>query len=293
MWHKNVRTVCSYLLIITALACAKEKVQVSEKENTYYKIPQGNAPYDQQVVDWYNKYGTYVLYQYPKSEYEYAIIGYYGLNMEHPADKTALPAVMNFIQQYWFDFYPEDFLKKYLPRKILLGGILQYDAGNNTKPDTLANPIAGFNFIMLPGLDANFPKQLEKERRIWKASLNSLFFSTLFYGTTEEIKAKLPLPEAFFQVSKYQQLKASVNNLYDNGYLAPDPSDPTKIPSPKNDLKNYLYIMCRYSEEELEKNYFSEKFDKKGLIRKKHQLLRKYIKDNWNVDLQNIGNKQN
>lgn len=280
------------LMIIASPACKKEKVQVSEKENTYYKIPQGNAPYDQQVVNWYNKYGTYVLYRYPKSEYEYAIIGYYGLNMLGPADTAALPTVMNFIQKYWFDFYPDEFLKKYLPRKILLAGVMQYEAGNNAQPVTLSTPLAGFNFMMLPGLDTTFVKQMNKRQLDWKAGVNSLFFSTLFYGTTDEIKAKLALPDEFFQVSKYEQIKVTTYNLYDNGYLATDPNDKTKIPSQKDDLKNYLYIMCSYSEKELETGFFAPKWDRKGLIRKKHQLLRKFIKDNWQIDLQAIGNKK-
>lgn len=67
---KTIYNKINYCAAIIILLCVMSACGYSEDELTpsgdalTYKLPQGNNDYDQTIVDYYNKYGTYILYKY-------------------------------------------------------------------------------------------------------------------------------------------------------------------------------------------------------------------------------------
>ena len=61
----------AYLLLGVALlaGCNEEDDIVPRTENeVFYQLPQGDHDYDDKIVDYYNKYGFYILYEFEKKD---------------------------------------------------------------------------------------------------------------------------------------------------------------------------------------------------------------------------------
>ncbi len=122
---QNILRIAACSLVITAGACKKEETLTKTEDNRLYHLPQGNQPYDQEIMDFYKEYNVVILYKFSALDFSYSPNG------PNPPYVTATPAEpgqvkesLDFLHEQWFNLYSKSFLKQALPFKILLASDL-------------------------------------------------------------------------------------------------------------------------------------------------------------------------
>ena len=299
--------ICITVLI---LSCRKDNnpPQVSEKSDTRYQLPQGNASFDNDILKFFQQYDTYILYKFSDIDFNYQI----SFNLAAPpvgtqsptigpvvlrgGDSIAIQSALDFMNQYWFPFYPEDFKKKYLPQKILLAGLVYNTRWNNTtkiydtpRVNPYIIPIEGVDHITLPKIDTAFNTYPLASKLLLKAQLNRIFLKHLMYPVISSIPAQVPLPAEFFKLSDYSLGSIKTEQKYKYGF---DTLIGGAAPPPMVDILAFLDTICAKPKARLDAYMLNPKVDSLGVTRKKYELLVNYFKTNYNVDIQAIGNKQ-
>ena len=292
-------------------ACNKDKnpPEVSRKSDVRYQLPQGNAAFDAAIVDYFNKYNTYILYRFSDVDFNYQ----FSYNLSSPpvgnstnyvlgpavvrgGDSIAIQSALDFMEQYWFTFYPEDFKKKYLPQKILLAAATyntRYTAATKIYDTPRVNPITvpieGVDHITLPKIDTAFNTYPLASKILLKAQLNKIFLKHLMYPPISTMPAVIAQPTDFFKVSDYTVGSLTKANMYRYGY---DTVVSGKAPSNYVDLLAFLDTICTKPKTALDAYMLNPSVDVLGLTKRKYDLLVNFFK-NYGVDIQAIGNKQN
>ena len=185
-----------------------------------YQLPQGNAPFDPYIVDFFKQYDTYILYKFSSIDFNYHFSydlasppvgngnGKVGPVVVRTADSIGIQPAINFMQEYWFNFYPEEFKKRYLPQKILLAAEMFNTRWNGTtrvydtpRVNQIIIPVEGVDHITLPRIDAAFGSLPLADKLTLKGHLNRVFLKHLMYPLVSTVPALLPEPTAFFKVS--------------------------------------------------------------------------------------------
>jgi len=292
-------------------ACNKDKnpPEVSQKSGTRYQLPQGNASFDATILDFYKKYNTYILYKFSDVDFNYQ----FSYNLATPpvggstayvtgpvvmrgGDSIAIQSALDFMDQYWFSFYPEDFKRKYLPQKILLAGVIyntRYTSATKIYDTPRVNPfivpIEGVDHITLPKIDTAFNTYPLASKILLKAQLNRIFIKHLMYPPISTMPAVIAQPTDFFKVSDYTVGSLTKANMYRYGY---DTVVAGKAPSSYVDLLAFLDTICTKPKTALDAYMLNPSVDVLGLTKRKYDLLVNFFK-NYGVDIQAIGDKQN
>ncbi|ASZ09712.1 hypothetical protein KTO58_27415 [Chitinophaga pendula] len=278
-----------FALLLALFACKKEMpVTPAPGPATFYPMPQGNAPYDEIIFNWYKRYGSYILYKYEERDYRYGLTGYYTY-VARPIEPEMLPAAVDLLGEYWFGFYSDSFLKKYLPFKILLADRAWDEDSEDTVYNAFEVPIRGHDFLLLPKLDRSILKMTPAERNTFKIDLNMAFAYWLIFSTNGEFMKDLPVD--FFNSSPYHRTDITSANKYDYGFLLSPGFQ--QAPTPQYDLLSYLTLIFTYRKADIETIFFNRQTDKNGLVRKKYMLLATYFKDKYGMNIQAIGDKRN
>ncbi|WAC41045.1 hypothetical protein [Pedobacter sp. SL55] len=120
------------LALVGTSSCKKEKevLQPSDIDVTY-NVPQGSNAFDQTIVNYYEKYGSYLLYKFNERDAYWTPTGWkkpvvsaagnwsVGADLI-AAEESAIPAQLDLLDKSLFILYPQSFLKQFLPVKILL-----------------------------------------------------------------------------------------------------------------------------------------------------------------------------
>ncbi len=311
---KNICIALSAFLAFSILliACRKENnpVVISEKKEQRFQLPQGNSSFDATIMDYYKRFDTYILYKFTDIDFSYN----FSYNLAQPpvgninaktgpvlmrcGDSIAIQSALDFMEQYWFSFYPESFKKRYLPSKIMLAGLIYNTTWNGTtriydtpRVNPVTIPIEGADHITLPKIDTAFNTYSLSNKLLLKAQLNKTFLKHLMYPMVSTMPALVPLPDQFFKVSDYSLGILNNSNKYKYGFLTVYAGN--RSPEPMTDMLNYLDTICAKPKAALDAYMLNPKVDSLGLTKKKYDLLVNYFKNNYNVDIQEIGNKQN
>lgn len=277
------------LLCLSLFSCKKEHLPTpAPGPATFYPMPQGNAPYDQIIFNWYQRYGSYVLYKYEERDYRYGLTGYYTY-VARPIEENVLPTAVDLLNEYWFGFYSDAFLKKYLPFKILLADRAWDEDTEDTLYSAFEIPIRGHDFLLLPKLDRSILKMTNAQRNEFKINLNMAFANWLIFATNGEYMRDLPVE--FFNISPYHRTDITSANKYDYGFLLSPGFQ--QAPSPQYDLLSYMTLIFTYRKADIETIFFNKQLDRNGLVRKKYTLLVTYFKDKYGMNIQAIGDKRN
>ena len=122
-----------YWLILSValfwLGCNDEDdIVVKEGLEMTYTLPQGDHAYDDQIVEWFEKYGFYTLYIYDKKDIfwanekwderlEWQVGGEY---RGEPADPEYAGKLVELFKYSFVDIYPDSLLARYMPLKVML-----------------------------------------------------------------------------------------------------------------------------------------------------------------------------
>ncbi len=303
--------VCSLGMI----SCVKEegKLEPSGIESGY-SVPQGLSNSDNDIVDFYNQYGSYLLYDFtekdaywtpskwqngtPTSEDE---DGEAGFIITMPELEYIAPQ-LDLLNKTWFSYYSDEFLKEFLPIKILLCSQVQYcDYDWSTWPaQILPSGIAAYyNYdnISVSYASADVETMTVQDTIDFTLGVNRVFIESMIG------QEKVEPTEVFSASANYTSASSVYNNteLWALGVL-----QPYYDASPENDWEQMMTMMICYSEEYLtrEVSYVSEwdweetswegiftaQKDINGKLKERYDMVRQYYIDNYAVDLQSIGN---
>lgn len=300
------------ILACFVAACNKEKhpAIASEKTPMRYSLPQGNAPFDPRIVDFFNRYDSYILYKFSDVDFNYNLSfnlasppvgngnGKPGPAVVRTADSISIEAALDFMDQYWFAFYPEEFKKKYLPQKIMLAAAIYNTRWNGTtkiydtpRVNPILIPVEGVDHITIPKVDTPFASMTLAQKLTLKMHLNKVFLKHLMYPLVNTVPALIPEPTDFFKVSDYGLSILTAANKYKYGFVTTH-SVVSRSPDPMNDLTSFLDTICGKPKSALDAYMLSPNVDSLGLTRTKYNILVNYFQRNYNVDIQAIGNKQ-
>lgn len=267
-----------YLLIMTAavlLACNKEaKLTPSEPESVQL-LPQGNQSYDDSIMTAYNKYATFILYRFTQADYNYNHIDK-RRDSAFNANPAYISPVLRFVHEHLFNVFPESFLKKTMPYRILLAS---YIGGENTRsPINFGSTYAA---LTIGWADSTFLQQTTP------AQINMLRSNLIRYYMERAFRAgAIVVPDAFKMLAppSYRQVN-SITLKNQHGIIEPTGT----LLSEGTDYLGYIEAISTRTKADIESTYFSPGVDTKGNYKRKYIIIVNYFKDEFGMDLQAIG----
>jgi len=294
-----------YILALTSLwmtGCKKEaKLTATTKPEDVYgdpTLPQGNHPYDAEILQLFKDYRTLFLYKYKSHDLYYNITDDLAGVYDTAADKTVktgyfdVPAneayvgqQLDLLKELWLKYYPDSLLRKGLPQKVFLADSFYFAYKGPGKPinnwPTMFSAFNGGDYILASWGGSRIADITPEEKYEMKGQLNAAFL--LFTHKQGAIK-----PIAAF---KAQTDYGGVNqtNYYEQGLIEYDYNGGN---TPDRDWDAYTTMIVSNSYDVLTSPgyYLSPDVDTKGTIRKKYDIMIAYFKTTFGVDLQAIGN---
>jgi len=273
-----------------------------------YTLPQGNEAFDQTIMGYYQTYGTYMLYKFTDKDVYWSptayskpvasAAGFWSPGADVlPANPAYIPAQLDLIKKKWFSFYSDKFLKKFLPSKIMLC----------SKVDSVST-----SFVFTPALvyvkgtkkiaayynydnievnygDASVAALTKQDSLGFVAKINLVFIQSIIArGLTS------PTSE-FINSADYLTAMTTTTQAYGKGIII----SPFTL-TVQADWNAYITAMVSYSEANLNKStaiadgtaqgILNPTKDTTGQIRKRYTMVRNYFINEYQVDLQKIGN---
>ena len=249
-----------------------------------YVLPQGKSDADDRIVDYYEKFGTYILYEYTYMDFHYETGGSYEYKLPDP---IYVGNMLDLLEEIWFSFYPNDFHKKYMPLKILLADYIRYK-----------DPLLRGNIFFVSSRSCfafGFCSDtLQEITPAMKLELKNTIQSSLwgYY-----LDGRIEYPEEFFAVSDYSRGAvmdpSSEDYTRNRGFLANQYGDEwsvyyadyeTGLLSYKStDVSTFLRGMVTKTSADWEEDL------KYPLVKQKYDILRNWISETFGFDLQKVG----
>lgn len=287
------------LALLLTISCYKEKnlqpTEEDEKIYSEYDLPQGNHDFDTYIVEFFKNYQTVILYKYDLKEFWWkpdgdirwkwdTIRNDWGWGYEAlEADENYVGKQLDLMKETWFDFFPDDFLLKTLPPKILLFSELNWVMTDLAQtPDNFdrqqLNVLSSYDYIGVNRGNSDILSITAEEKAEFKNDVCKLF---LEWARTSKT---VTVTEEFTMMTSYSQ-RITEENKYELGLLVVTTSSTT-------DWDSYIATIVSTPYDQLEEGILHEDTDVNGLIRKKYDLVIAYFNNELNIDLQAIGNKQ-
>ncbi len=251
-----------------------------------YNLPQGKSPADSRIVEFYQQSGSYILYEYTELDIKY---GFKSSGFSYTlADPQYAGNMLDLLDDIWFDFCPQNFLKEYAPLKIFLAdtlGVFEYDEFVRdfayVETNCIAVSYCSDTLLSLPPkTKLEFKNNLQKQ--LWLNWINVL-----------------DMPEEFFEVSSYST-KANTTDKTSNEYARKrgfimdySQSRPrewsnrvdnnTKKLDSHTDLKSFLIGMVIRTSDQWTSDLAYP------LVKEKYDIIHNWFLEKYHIDLQKIG----
>jgi len=313
-----------YLIVVVLLAglfssCEKEEGKLTPSGiEEGYKMPQGDNAFDATIMNYYEKYGSCLLYDFTDKDTYWTPYGWkngvVGTMAEGgkagylvtPADASYIPQQLELLDECWLSLYSDAFLKKFLPLKIMLCSSVSTVTLLFTPSPMhygLTSIDAYFNYdnICVNYGGENISTMTAGKKLAFSRALCRLLVE---YMVERGISAPSDLP-AFSTTVTYSGMSSlkTVSAGLARGFF-PMPSSTT----PTIDWKKFMLLMVSYPESYLNRNkaitndswdtseaawegILNPTKDTKGLMKKRYDMVRNYFIQNYNMDLQSIGNR--
>lgn len=258
-------------------------------------LPQGNHPYDAEILNLYKKYGTLFLYKYDSSDlynsglnyiaglYEPAInrttrVGLFDV----PADENFVGQQLDMVKDLWLKYYPEALLKKGMPHKVyLVDSFFKAWPGPGKPSDNWPEPrnaFLGTDYFLVSWGSARLNTIADYEKYDIKSILNKGFL------VLAHQRGLINRTSDFTASTNYGQLEYAT-------YLEQGILDWTrKTPDADWDVYMETIVSNSYADLIAPGGVLNPAIDKKGVIRKKYNFMLAYFQTAFGVDLQAIGN---
>jgi hypothetical protein len=294
--------------VIAGTACKKEGALTASDDIAGYKLPQGNHSYDTTIMNLYDKYGTYFLYQFSDKDTYWTPTGWKNAAMlasgawitgydMTTADPTYVSQQLGLIKKLWLSNYTDKFLKAFLPAKVMLCASLDsvYSVAlfNPTRyVKTIKSVEAWFNYdnicVNYGNVRSTTMTATDSARFLAKTNL-------IFIQSIPGRNLSSPTSD-FTSIANYGSSFTSQANAYAQGIITVY----YNTRSAQNDWQAYMEAMVSRSEANLNKStpntdmtymgILNTTKDSNGKIKQRYNIVRNYFINNYGVDLQAIGN---
>lgn len=303
-----------YMLIIVmalVMGCNDEDDITPRQENEMsYQLPQGNHDYDKIIVDWYNEYKFYTLYEFTdrdlfwnNTQWEQGFMpGLGGELLGKPADPNFVGYQLDLLQHSLFDLYPDSLLV-YMPLKVLLcsglwktGYRFDYELMKSVPDSTAICAYKGFDYFAMNGGNSEIVTMTSGDKQDMQAALNALFLERLC------AKGVIVMPKEFATISDYTYKYYSGGELFEHGFLSGWVlENGNKEASITNDFASYMKLVVLpldvleaepdtsldYENEPSLTGALHDSRDVKKLVRKKYEIVVKCLKEKG-IDIDRI-----
>lgn len=280
-----------------------DKIEVREEGEQFFVLPQGNHDFDKTIVEWFDKYGFYTLYQWEDKDLYWNYSSWLNAGRKSdldfwafPADENYVSAQLSLIKTTLIDLYPEKLLK-YMPLKLILCSTVWvpvnktvYDPAEGWVTRTDSSQIAtyrGYDCLAVTGgREETLSNKLKRElQRGIGVALLERFANT----------AQVVVPEEFAEISDYTpEWYDDPDYMFAEGFLSKWTvgGSYSLAEARKYDFVTYIMLVA-YALEELESypDYSKESAnipswigalheyrDVNGLVRKKYEIAVNYLK---------------
>ena len=283
------------LFVLVAAGCYKEDSPEPslEPEAIYgkYTLPQGNHDYDSEISEIYRKYGTLMLYRFEDKDFWWAVssdirwkyqegIGTVGGYEATPADERYVGQQLELIKSKFLNYFPESFLNKALPLKMLLMSDLNYVPSQDNKPTDEARQFRhvywGYDYLGVNWGNENILTMTAAERNAFKSEICYLLLENFYKKTNES-------PVNFFSISSYA---SGAGTSPEDGFIDASANTPEK------DWLSFIKVIVSTPYEDMDA-YFDDWYDfgfGAGKVRQKYNIVIDFFKQTYQIDLQAIGN---
>ncbi len=293
-------------LIILTASCAKkeEALTPTTVREISFTWPEGNNDYDQRIAKYYDRFGCFLLYRFSDKEAYWSIRSWDTTYKLKPADPLYVYQQLDLLDTTFFRYYADSTLREYLPSRVLLCSSI---TTSSTIPKYVAQQDCYLTATNNVGyVYANFPVNWGSSRinnikgaadsvAIFRGNVNYAFLRL----TT--LRGKINRPAGFDALSDYTTPFSPSNQAeyYKRGFVG---AYPGYSPGVTVDWENYLKAIVQNSYAYLTdgtgisvtdgtfKGILSPVKDPNGAIRRKYDYVIGFYKNNYNIDLQRIGN---
>jgi len=293
--------ITAFLLVLTMAGCVKKEGTLppgEEPENVYgdHTLPQGDHAYDADIVAFYKKYNTLILYKYKSRDIYWnvnrSIEPYYDEPTNYtssgylytPPDENYIQPLLELMNTQFFNYFPDELLKKNLPRKIYLMDKYMYVSFGTGRPEQQAKTYykgaLGFDYLAVTGASPDIINITPAQKRAFRGDLTYLFLQQLVNNGT------IPRLAAFSNLTNYALAMPTWDLRYGNGIIIWEQR------TPNLDWDAYLKVLLTMTDSQLKATggFWNPAIDNKGTIRKKSDVMINYFKTNYNIDLRAIAN---
>ena len=284
------------VLALTLAACGNEDpvkpTNGSEEIVGPHTLPQGNHPYDKTIREVYDKTGSLLLYKFSDTDFAWGSTQSFLWSKNRMQDEGYLYALpeeaqvgeqVSLLKTQFLDLFPTEFLKKHLPLRILLCGKLFYLEGGYTEVPTeedykRINAFEGYEYFAVNWGSSELPQMTKEQKDQFRQDMCTLLLRRI-YPDVNKGAARESIPQAFTAVSAYG---SNIEGSLAEGFL-----NSAHKSSEREDWFDYLKTIVSTPLAKLEA---SDGVLSHELVRRKYDIVIRYFKEQFNVDLQRIGN---
>lgn len=271
-----------YLLIVLGVilfACKKEAALTPAAPPSDRFLPQGSNRYDDSIMAAYNTYKTYILYRFTQSDYGYNHISR-KKDSAFPANPQYISPVLRLVHEHVFNFFPEDFLQRTMPYKILLASYIGTATTRSATgfETTYASLTIGWADSTLLGLDT--PAKL----KAFRVNLVRAYLDRALRGTA--LQVPIEFQTSLLSGFDYNEID-NIAEKNQNGVI--EPFGPNL--NVTTDFLGYLQAMMTRPKAEIENAYFRPAIDSRGSYRKKYGIVSSWFLNKFGFDAQELGNR--
>lgn len=277
----------------------EEKLNPSEEDIYGYFVPQGDHEYDATIVDWKNRYNIFALYKWIPKDYYWSPTGWTefipseegdplagtGNRSARMADENYVGQQLDLIDNQFLTFYSDTTLRRCLPLKIILCDSIEWVNGIDGSRGFM-NVDSYFDLLAFSWGTEKVLSMTTEQKNQFRIDAHQTFLERLIKN------GKIVKKEQFFKLGDYST-SVSNRDMYGRGFIKSGTSA-------DNDWENYVMAIISTPYEDLiaetgEKDYSNKGIlnaikDVNGLIRKKYDIVLNHWKEEYNIDLQAIGN---
>ncbi len=197
--------------IISGCNQDEDTLEPSEHLPMKYTLPQGDAEYDDRILDFYKKFDTFILYEYDTIDPFWNVQSVTNALQDYhivlPKEEN-VEAGVNIIFDLWLDLYSAEFLQGRLPRYLFLSDSVYYWSTSILKPGVVELKTESYlttaTSMTITGINATLLNMTDSEKNKLKEALNAAYWT--FIGDYGKFEA----PEGFKNID-YTLIKTAAN----------------------------------------------------------------------------------
>lgn len=272
-------------LFFISYSCSKEDMIKPTAENERYVNVdslknQGTNIYQDRLISYFDKFSVLTMYRFDSLLFYYEIVK--EPNFEYnKADEQSVGALLDIIDEVFFQQIGDKAILKFSPRNILLVSDLREKGGTiTTYVDCYFGPFS----LTFSGADARINTWDKARKFKYKNTVTFEYFKRALVSGYIEKSVE------FGVISEYKNPAINSSNYKEYGFVE---NDSKSFEGEIEDFYAYIRLLVSTPTAELTASggLLDPEVDKKGFIKRKYDIVVKHFKQ-YDIDLVKIGNYQ-